>query len=283
MAFQWCERVRPPPFRYPAPVPPRRRCWEGVWVLRHIKVRICRVSRGDARQKSSRDLNPDLPHPGDCHNFGTRVVFRCVYLDPYTSPELCWSGRSHTAQSCWHLRCVQTRPAWSIAVDAQGCTRPAPGSKWLLCSQWRVKGKIFLLLWKTESGWVCHLSPAEGLRSSPGRVQALDRVREQQERLAVTGDHKDQCLCLQHGLLNHLEEASKSFTLTQHMWDTVRVSSANTSWEIQTRKPWASPALCVYSCVPRRCCRHEPSRVGPAAWHPHQLVPPCACSIRWPC
>lgn len=138
-----------------------------------------------------------------------------------------------------------------------------------------------------EGIWLSSLLPGRGLAILTREVGALDRACERQERLAVTGDCKDQCLRLQRGLLNHPGKASNSFTLTHHMWDTVRVSRTNVLWEIQTRKCWPNPALCLYCCCPPRTVLLSralalPSRCGPAAWLPRQLVPPSAWSTRWP-
>lgn len=179
----------------------------------------------EKKQKSSGDLNANLPHTGECRNFGTMVMFRHIYLDLYLSLELCWSDRFCTLQSCWCPCCcgfksLQHDPLLQIHGDTLELAQVK--DRYTAVSEEKRKDS-FLLPWKMKCHWVHHLVLSRELMT--GRVSS---VRDWQW-LQIAKISPFTCS-------NHLGEASYSFTLTHHMWDTLCVSWTNILWEMQMRK-----------------------------------------------
>lgn len=179
----------------------------------------------EKKQKSPRDLDANLPHAGECRNFGTRAVFRHIYLDLYLSLELCWSDRSHTLQSCWcpcwcGFQSLQRDPLLQIRRDtpeqAQGRDRYAAEN------EEKREDFFFLLPWKMKFHWVHHLSSAEGLWQGVWAVWDWQWLEMAKISPFACSDH--------------LGEASNSSILTHHLWDTVCASWINVLWEMQIRK-----------------------------------------------
>lgn len=231
----------------------------------------------EKKQKSSRDLNANLPHTGEYHNFGTPVVFRHIYLDLYLSLELCWSDRTRTPQSCWYgFKSLQHDPLLQIHGDTpeqtQGRDRyPAESTE---------KREDFSPTLKDEVSLNSPLILSRRLMTGCGR-------------LAVTGNCKDQSFLLQSGLPNHLGEASNSFIITHHMWDTVCVSWTSVLREMQIIKCqsysvllWLTSldlaaVMSILAALMLWSSSVDPPPAGPSMCMKNQVTPLTCAPITW--
>lgn len=226
----------------------------------------------EKKQKSPRDLDANLPHAGERRNFGTRAVFRHIYLDLYLSLELCWSDRSHTLQSCWcpcwcGFQSLQRDPLLQIRRDtpeqAQGRDRYAAENeekredfffscpeRWSFtefttCPQQRAYDRACELC-ETGSDW-------KWQRSAPLPAAIIWG----RHPTALSWPTTCEILCVLPELMFYGKCKSENI----------------------------DPALCFNPCplwtLLLSWAFLLPSCFGPLVWIPHQLFPPCAWRIRW--